>query len=637
MGAYQVTQQKPPVVGEDVSALMGGTIPAIGEDVSHLMKAPDFKMEVKASDGVEDSTGGVAGFARELWERINPIAMARGVVDAAKDIPGTIKGMGQAQEAVFRKAQEAAERGDYITAARHGLNYLIPVLGPDLDNSADMLAEGRYAEGAGAMAGIATQVAAPAVIAKAAQGVRVPALAKNPVAAEADAVAFGMREGVPVDAGTATGNRFVRGVQRVADESMGGSVVSGRANQAQAQAMQRTGERIADRVHPAPVTAEQAGQSVRSSVEGVVTRLAREADDAYERLRQFEAKATPTTITKTVEGRVAGGGTIPVQQSSQMRLAVDLKPAKAAMRPIYEALKREGELAPLMGGKADALRALDRLMSADDFAPLSVADAALGDLKAMARTGKIPALRTEGQGIAAQAVTKLGDAVKKTATDAGPDVLRALEEGRSATVQKYAAADILDMLADEPVRTAGRLTAPKDASVSLLKRVMQVAPRDIPKVGRSVLEGLLEKATAEGGFGRGAGLWADWQRLGPTTKKILYGPASKDLDSFFLLAKKLDESPNPSGTALTLAKTGELGLLVSNPLLGIPTSIMAPAFSKLARNPRFIQLLTKGMRMPATDKAASAALVGELTTIAREAGVSLVPATAERETETNKR
>jgi hypothetical protein len=400
--------------------------------------------------------------------------------------------------------------------------------------------------------------------------------------------------------------------------------------------MQQTAERVAARVHPNAVTAEQAGQGVRSSIEGTITRHAADADDAYAALREFEKNAAPTTVTTTVEGRVAGGGTIPVQQSSQIQLAVDIRGTKAAMKPIYDALKREGELAPLMGGKAEAVRALDRLMSAPDFAPLSIADAALGDLKAISRGASIPALRTEGQGIAAHAVARLGDAVRKTAQDAGPKVLKALEDGRAATRAKYAAAEILDELADEPVRTAGRLTAPKDSSVSLLRKVTQVAPREIPKVGRAILDDLLAEATAEGGFSKGATIFGKWQKLGPETKKILYGEAAHDLDAFFLLAKKLSENPNPSGTALTLSKTGEVGMIVANPLLGVPMSLIATGFSKLARNPKFIRLLTKGLTLSAGNKAAATAVVAELNQIARDAGVSLVPVTADQEAGTGK-
>ena len=83
-------------------------------------------------------------------------------------------------------------------------------------------------------------------------------------------------------------------------------------------------------------------------------------------------------------------------------------------------------------------------------------------------------------------------------------------------------------------------------------------PRRLPQVGRAFLEELLQKATAEGGFERAAGLQADWQRLGPETKRLLFrDPAHiKDLDNFFLLAKKMGENPNPSGSGFTALQGG---------------------------------------------------------------------------------
>jgi hypothetical protein len=213
---------------------------------------------------------------------------------------------------------------------------------------------------------------------------------------------------------------------------------------------------------------------------------------------------------------------------------------------MYERLLRESQLAPLMGGKAEALRALDRLLTGPDVASLSTVDAALGDLKAIARTD-LPELRTEGQGIAAAAVKQLDQQVRARAAKAGPDVLAALEEGRSATVGKYQAADVLEALRTEPVQAYRQLTAPKDSNITLLRRVQDMATGEIPKVGRAFLEDLLSTATAEGGFQRAARLQAEWQKLGLQTEQILSSDPKLrgSLEHFFLLAKRIGENPNP--------------------------------------------------------------------------------------------
>jgi hypothetical protein len=124
----------------------------------------------------------------------------------------------------------------------------------------------------------------------------------------------------------------------------------------------------------------------------------------------------------------------------------------------------------------------------------------------------------------------------------------------------------------------------------------------------------MTKATAEGGFGRAQGLLADWQRLGPQTKQLLFRDAAhvKDLDNFFLLAKKLAENPNPSGTALTLAKGGELTALVTAPGAGLTYTLGAPLVAKLLLDPRATRLLMQGLRLPVNAKVARTAWLGQL-------------------------
>jgi hypothetical protein len=269
------------------------------------------------------------------------------------------------------------------------------------------------------------------------------------------------------------------------------------------------------------------------------------------------------------------------------------------------------------------LAALHKFMNAPDFAPLSIADAALGNLKAAARGARIPALRTQGQGIAAMTVRELEAAVRKAATDGGPEVLAALNEGRAATIAKHATADILKRLTrgtnDEPVRVAGRMTAPNDSAIVLLRELNAIAPDQMPKVGRSVLEGLLEQQTTQGVFAKKAdGLFTAWQKLGPQTKALLFRDRGliRDLDNFFLLAKKIGENPNPSGTALTRSATQWIQM--------VPNWAVA----KLLYSRRGVKWLTEGMKIPAANRAGQAPWTAELSKIAQESGVSLTPAGA---------
>ncbi|MDO8632352.1 MAG: hypothetical protein Q7R41_17860 [Phycisphaerales bacterium] len=476
--------------------------------------------------------------------------------------------------------------------------------------AAETMAEpGQFSRGVGqALAPLAPSVVKKVLPTR----ISTPRLGQGNVA-EAEAVAFGQSRGIPVDASTASSNRFVKATQQMSDRTPLGSLVAERATEQTAKAFQKVGGELADQTHPAPISIEQAGQGVRDAVTGKVKDFHAAATTQYERLRAIEAD--------------------PARAAS---MQMDLTVSRDALRPIYLRLKREAELVPLQGGKARALVALDRLINGFTAkVPLSIVDEALGDLKALARGADIPELRTQGQGVAAEAVRVLDQQVQQTAARAGVDAFRALKEGRNATVQKYLAADVLDDLirgtGDEPVRVTNRLTANQDSAIAKLREVQKLAPQELPKIGRAFLDALFEKAQQKGGFGRTDRLFSDWHNLGPETKRLLFKDPRlvKDLDNFFLLAERTNASINPSGTALTAASwsTG-IGLMFYSPGTAIPLVITSGALSKLMHSPRAVKAFTRGLSMPVANRAGAAAVTSEILKVAGDAAVPL-PTAAE--------
>jgi len=696
-----------------------------------------------------------ARYGAGLWKSSNPVAILTGLYEAVKSpeaVGRTLETLATAAGEQFDKAREFYRQGDYEKAAAYTVAGLLPALGPATTALGERIRAGDDVAGAlGEATGLLGQIALPSVITKAypagATVPIVPKLARAAVDPLGEAVAWGMRQGVPVDVATATGNTFLRGSQRLAEESLLGSPIGRRARDAQATALKATGAQLAERTAPgAATTPELAGEAVRKGVRGTVQQHAKEADVAYGQLRTAEEnllhadyvpedlptpvkerlrkelggelpapaeiqelrriyeeldavpfqpgklvrdsdvdthyvhraagapvyddilQAAPGTsnmtraevqrsialalrtgrLTNAARGalavakkRLAEGGwkyqdiSSPIlppgagQVDVVMKLPVDLRPAKAALQPLYDRLTRERKLTNvLQGTKARALVALDTLMTAGDHAPLSIVDAALGDLKSMARTD-IPELRTAGQGAAALAVKHLDRQVRNAATAAGPEVLRALETGRAATRAKYVAGAILEDLHPEGVGVFRKATSQKDAAAGFLRDLQRQAPESLPLVGRAFLEDLLQTATAEGGFSRAQGLQAKWQALGSQTKLLLFRDAAhiKDLDHFFLLAKKLAENPNPSGTALTAFKGAEGTALMSG--VGLNYTLAAPVVAKLLLSPRTTRLLLNGLRLPVGAKAARAAWAASLERAITEARPALVPAVTE--------
>lgn len=576
---------------------------------------------------------GLSGFFAEATQGINPIKLNAAIQQAFWHPIDTAKAWNTASERIRLEGQEAFKRGDFLTGSRKMLDWALSplLLSMRADEAADLMQQGQIARGLGATADVGLAVAGPQIVGKAIQSVPVvPRIGRGLPPAERAAVEFGLREGIPVDVATATGNKFLRGAQGITEESLLGSRVGQRARAAQSEALAATGEQLAARGSAAPTTAEQAGQAVQDALSTRAARYHAEADTAYAKLRHLEAQQRASI-------RALGGQQAPATHPrpfTTVPLAVDIAPTKAAMRPAYTALKREAELVPLMGDKARALTALDRLMTAPDLAPLSIADSALSELKGLARVDEA-FRRTAGQGIAADAVGTLEKAVRASAQQAGPDAFRALMEGRAATVNKFKVIDVLDTLRDEPVGTFRQTTMAKDAGIARLRQIARVAPHELRQVGRAYVEDLFRTAQAEGRFDVTKSVLNRWNDLGPETKRLLFRDPQhiRDLDQFFLLARKMAEKPNPSGSGLLVLKglegtqlARELATLSPGPAMAY--ALTAPAIAKLLLSPKTTQVLLQGVRLPVGAKAARAAWAQRLGSVLAQLDAAAVPAPA---------
>lgn len=540
----------------------------------------------------------VKDFAGEALAGVNPVTINNAIQSAFWHPIDTVKGVVAAQDVPRQKAMTAFEKGNHVEGVRHLVDWLIPLVGPRIDQAADYMQQGEIAKGLGATADVAGQIALPTVAGKV--GFNTPRLvsaSKN--AAEAAATAFGKSKGVLIDAGTETGSQFVKNVQKRAGATWGGANVTEAAQATQAQQLARVGGELADQVHPSAVQPVQAGEGIRDTLAQTAQNHATTANTHYDLIRAKEA-AEPA------------------------KFAIDITSEKAALKPLYTRLAREAELAPgsVMGDKAVALKALDRLQNGPDVTSLTVLDEVVSDLRSLSGandSGLMAEARTAGQGVAAQMVKQLDAKVKTSARAAGSDVINALEDGRASTAAKYEAVNVSDLLANEPRGIFDQLTRKKDGGINKLRAVEQVAPTELPKLGRALLEDLLDKPTSEGGFKYADKARADWERLGPETRRMLFGTHTTDIDNFFLLAKKIGENPNPSGTAQVLSAT--------QILVGIPGYAMA----KILYSPKAVRTLTTAVKVSANPApAARAFAVAQVARAAKEAGVTL-PLAADQE------
>lgn len=579
---------------------------------------------------------------RHWWSMVNPVQIGqllplpKAVGGSGVDNPLNPQTMVASMHAIKQAGDDLWSKGDHVGATAKYVESVIPVLGPLLSNMGDEAQRGRWAALLGDTLGLATTAGAPAVLDRLPSGARAAAPASSLTGPEAATNAFAAAQDIPLDAATATGNRFVRGVQKVAGESMLGSPAAERAQTAQAAALTQTGRDLAAMTSPRMALPETGGTAVQTALQRVLAQHDATATAAYQRAEQLlgQQPSQARSVAPGAPFQAMGGA------------PVDVRAVKSAVQPLYQTLQREAQLVPLQGGKARALVAIDRLMQGPDFAPLLDAERASSDFGSLAGTPDV--MRTPGQAAAAQAFGQLRQAVDTAAAKASPDILKALQAGRAATKAKYGVADLVDALREEPVQAYRQLTAPKDTNIALLRQVQQTAPTALPDVARGYLEDALGQATERGRFDHADRLYANWQRLGPETKTLLFPDADlrTSLDNFFLLAKRIGENPNPSGTAGTAIKTGEvltpLYALMSGNLPAAAGSVGASVglggLSRLLYSPAGAKALTKLLSASFTPGASTARVLktmawAEVANAARAAGLPItLPAAAQATT-----
>lgn len=576
-----MTQQLP-AIGEEVPQQLSA-LPPVGAEIPATTPAATFRStnekDAAGNAVVRDEEGNYKdpraifaekfGAAVSELKSLNPAEINRFVQSAFWHPIDTAKGMYAGRKALSDAAIAAFHKGDAVTGVAKTIEWLMPFVGERLSQAGDQMQAGDVAGGIGAT----VDAAAPFILPKVASalperlgGVARPIVESRLNPKEAAAVAFGEERGIPLDAATKTGSPTLRAIEKRVANSMGGEGTAERLISQQEHALTRVGGELADEASPKASTPELAGRRVTSAIQREVQSQDAAANTAYDALREIEADPKHTHMVPVkVEGTV-NGSPVKVTQMQPMALPVDLRASKAALRPIYEQLIRQYPITQQQS--SFGLKALENVVNGPDYAPLSQVDRDLSALKSLARGAEMPELRNMAQGNAAAAVKALDTAVRETARRAGSEATQALKRGRAATIAKYKAADILEGLRDEPVQVYRQATAPKDSGIVQLRAIARLAPNELPHVARAYLDDLLSTATSEGGFERAAKLQAEWQKLGTETKRLLFPKAGQvqALDHFFLLAKRIGENPNPSGTAHTMTATNVLSSLAGYPL-----------------------------------------------------------------------
>lgn len=549
-----------------------------------------------------------------------------------------------------KRAVASAKEGQYSEATAHAGATVLPMLAGTA-NAPEKIRKGDVAGGLGDVAGNLGTMLVPEIAERAGGSVPiVPKMASELTPEAASAVRYADENSIPISAGTRTGNKFVKNVQTLAQNQPIASTVASRAIGDTRAALISTATKLGEEaVRPpgtppalpgAPAivpTAESAGAGVSSTLSDLSQQHGAAASKAYGRLEKIEALPEHSQtiqvgtknpdigplddLAKSLSGKSyaqldsvhkamvdgvaerSGIRTAPEPITKDIALPVDMRGAKASLKPVLDRLEQEMPLAQQQSSRG--LLALRNVVSGDDYLPASVADQNLSALKQLQREAVHPKTKY----LATRAVDAVAPAVDTAVAKAGPAAVEALNDGRALTKAKFATDATIEQLPTEPVRLFDKLTSQRDTAINLMRDVASKAPDAIPAVGRAYLEGLFENATsAEGKPGAGTA-FSNWNKLGDATKKTLFpNPLlRRNLDDFFTLAKAVGENPNPSGTAhvaSSLITLSEGGLMLHNPVAGVASILAWPAVTKLLYSTRGSKLLQTGLRVKLTSAAA---------------------------------
>ena len=297
--------------------------------------------------------------------------------------------------------------------------------------------------------------------------------------------------------------------------------------------LEQTRKTLTEQVSPQPTTPELAGQQVIEKGKQTIQGLDREANQAYK--AAWQAEKDPRNIREIPV--LDENGDVKLDEDGKpvkekMPLPIDMQDVQDALKPIvrrYEYTLSETDARASLG-----LKTMRQIIAGPRYKPVSAAELDLSMLKDAARTEKgLAELRDPSQGMAAFSVGKLQSAIDDAMANAaypghepfsGPNpALTNLQAGRAATAKKYGIADVFSNFGRqninelEPVGVFGRLTWGRDAGINQLRQVAEIAPDQMPAVGRAFIDG--------GG---------KWSELGPETKKILFRDPKliEDLDQY---------------------------------------------------------------------------------------------------------
>lgn len=436
--------------------------------------------------------------------------------------------------------------------------------------------------------------------------------------------------GIDLSQGALTGSKTAQGVEKILGTSVApdlyeGMVAKGQSGLNQA-ARDLSGDFAVDKFAAGDSTAEallQRAADLKNEATGHYQSMAQiEADPAYTKSVQVGTKQVPI---QQLRGLPLNG--LPTQSAPVMAdlgLPVDMRPAKASLQPIKDEISRY--MTPTQRRMDPGLSAIENIMSRPDAVSASTAEADLGYLKSILRSPGSPQSKRLA-GMAVDALSgQIDEAVKGTPAEG------ILQQARGAWKNKSDIEELVGNLSGDKNASAtnaiekghtnvvDRLLRPSDGNYPLLQKVLTAAPGAKDDLGKAALGQILKQAEDKPGFYNPTSAQNAFNQLGKRTKEALFDPDHlKDINSFFELAKRFNENPNPSGTG-SINLLVKMGLMVTHPIQGGVAFGFGRPMAKVLYNPEGATALNAFLKAKNPQEQSIAASI--INAIAAESGTA---------------
>ena len=419
-----------------------------------------------------------------------------------------------------------------------------------------------------------------------------------------------------VDVATATGNKSLGAQKSLLRKFPTSAGIVGDAEKAQQAAIVGKMDDLAHSVSPGgPSYVFTSGQKALAAIKAKLNDYSAVAKDAFENRLYGAADANPQMIqtgtqTQSIPNPAAATDpTAPLTIQSQVPIMesiagpTDMTGVKAVAAPLLDQLKTQMRVTRTAASPLTSM--LEDIVNGPDVVSLRTAKDNISTIQTLARN-EAGAMRSKAQALSSRLVSPLHDAVEDAAQAVGPDAYQALQDGNAATRAKYDLAKAIPrsyMKSDVPpanlVDLHNLLTKAEDAQFPALQKVALHTPQVVPDIARATLEDIFRGTTENGGIAKVQSAINEWNKLGPQTKHLLFGPATTDeIDNLLHYSKMAVSEANPSGTATTAQIWALYSMMAHNPVAAVAVMAGARGLAKGIMSPEMAQTVRATGRVP---------------------------------------